>query len=305
MISKVYVISGYLAGNRISNNCIAVTRHNNRHNLQYLSHLPANVVGIKTISITQIVHPLLAFLSIHNFFSALTISTTLNHVSAAHGSSYDQVNLDQNFQHSGIRATKRQDAEMKPTNTEMPCQHCIDEKNERKRRSRRERLCYYCHLPGHQIYTCKSKENDEESQLIRQAINNGIRTQREEVHCREEMIVTGTDGGQWNDIWYVNPTFCHHFVNNLNVFKRVKHIMGVETRSGMNNFLFIRGVGIAEVKMGNETLNVPSVFYSPDINRNVLSLEQLTLQGFTVRRTGDSCKIFPMFSSPAGDEHKK
>ncbi|KAF5769193.1 putative transcription factor interactor and regulator CCHC(Zn) family [Helianthus annuus] len=226
------------------------------------------------------------------------MSATLNHVSAAHGSSYDQVNLDQNFQHSGIRATERQDAGMKPTNTVMPCQHCIDEKNERKRRSRRERLCYYCHLPGHQIYTCKSKENDEESQLIRQAINNGIRTQREEVHCREEMIVTGTDGGQWNDIWYVNPTFCHHFVNNLNVFKRVKHIMGVETRSGMNNFLFIRGVGIAEVKMGNETLSVPSVFYSPDINRNVLSLEQLTLQGFTVRRTGDTCKIFPMFSSP-------
>ncbi|KAM0051771.1 putative transcription factor interactor and regulator CCHC(Zn) family [Helianthus debilis subsp. tardiflorus] len=220
------------------------------------------------------------------------------HISAALTSSYDQDKLDLDFQHSGIRATERQDAEMKPTNTVMPCQHCIDEKNERKRRSRRERLCYYCHLPGHQIYTCKSKENDEESQLIRQAINNGIRTQREEVHCREEMIVTGTDGGQWNDIWYVNPTFCHHFVNNIDVFKRVKHIMGVETRSGMNNFLFIQGVGIAEVKMGNETLSVPSVFYSPDINRNVLSLEQLTLQGFTVRRTGDTCKIFPMFSSP-------
>ncbi|KAJ0666933.1 hypothetical protein HanPI659440_Chr17g0672261 [Helianthus annuus] len=112
------------------------------------------------------------------------------------------------------------------------------------------------------------------------------------------MIVTGTDGGQWKDIWYVNPTFSHHFVNNIDVFKRVKHMMGVETRSGMNNFLFIRGVGVVEVKMGNETLSVPSVFYSPDINRNVLSLEQLTLQGFTVRRSGDTCKIFPMFSSP-------
>ncbi|MFS8015209.1 putative transcription factor interactor and regulator CCHC(Zn) family [Helianthus anomalus] len=218
--------------------------------------------------------------------------------SAASSNKYADKDDESDFQHSGIRATLRSDAEIKPTATMMPCQHCSDEKNERKRRSRRERLCYYCHLPGHQIYTCKSKENDEESQLIRQAINNGIRTQREEVHCREEMIVTGTDGGQWNEIWYVNPTFCHHFVNNLNVFKRVKHIMGVETRSGMNNFLSIRGVGIAEVKMGNETLSVPSVFYSPDINRNVLSLEQLTLQGFTVRRTGDTCKIFPMFSSP-------
>ncbi|KAM0058581.1 putative transcription factor & chromatin remodeling ARID family [Helianthus debilis subsp. tardiflorus] len=112
------------------------------------------------------------------------------------------------------------------------------------------------------------------------------------------MIVTGTDGGQWNEIWYVNPTFNHHFVGNIDVFKRVKHIMGVETRSGMNNFLFIRGVGTVEMKTGNEILRIPSVFYSPDIDRNVLSLEQLTLQGFTVQRSGNSCKIFPMFSSP-------
>ncbi|KAJ0881998.1 putative transcription factor interactor and regulator CCHC(Zn) family [Helianthus annuus] len=218
--------------------------------------------------------------------------------SAANVNTYVDGDDVSGVQHSGIRATTRSDVEIKPTATSMPCQHCIDEKNERKRRSRRERLCYYCHLPGHQIYTCKAKENDEELQLIRQAINAGIRTQNEDVHCRDEMIVTGTDGGQWKDIWYVNSTFHHHYVGNIDVFKRVKHIMGVETRSGMNNFLFIRGVGIVEMKTGNDTLRIPSVFYSPDIDRNVLSLEQLTLQGFTVRKSGDSCKIFPMFSSP-------
>ncbi|KAF5805082.1 putative transcription factor interactor and regulator CCHC(Zn) family [Helianthus annuus] len=217
--------------------------------------------------------------------------------SAASAYSYAQDKNDPDVQHSGIRATPRLNDEIKPTATCMPCQHCTDEKNEKKRRVSRERLCYYCHMPGHQIYTCKAKENDEEMQLIKQAINAGIRSQNDDVHCREEMIVTGTDGGQWNEIWYVNPTFNHHFVGNIDVFKRVKHIMGVETRSGMNNFLFIRGVGHVEVKTGNEKLQIPSVFYSPDIDRNVLSLEQLTLQGFTVRRFGDTCKIFPMFSS--------
>ncbi|KAF5823706.1 putative transcription factor interactor and regulator CCHC(Zn) family [Helianthus annuus] len=217
--------------------------------------------------------------------------------SAATAYSYAYEEDDSDVQHSGIRATTRIDAEVKPTATSMPCQHCVDEKNEKKRRTPRERLCYYCHLPGHQIYMCKAKENDEATQLIRQAINAEIRKQEDDVHCREEMIVTGTDGGQWKEIWYVNPTFNHHFVGNLDVFKRVKHIMGVETRSGMNNFLFIRGVGTVEMKMGNETLRIPSAFYSPDIDRNVLSLEQLTLQGFTVRKSGDTCKIFPIFSS--------
>ncbi|KAJ0904567.1 putative transcription factor & chromatin remodeling ARID family [Helianthus annuus] len=112
------------------------------------------------------------------------------------------------------------------------------------------------------------------------------------------MIVTGTEGGQWGEIWYVNPTFKHHFVGNLNVFKRVKHMMGVETRSGMNNFLFIREVGSVEMKTGNDTLRIHSVFYSPEIDWNVLSLDQLTLHGFTIRKSGDTCKILSMFSSP-------
>ncbi|KAJ0725192.1 putative transcription factor interactor and regulator CCHC(Zn) family [Helianthus annuus] len=221
------------------------------------------------------------------------MSANHNKPSAAYAYGDDSV-----VQYSGIRATSGNRSEIKPNSTTLPCQHCTDEKNEKCKRIPRIRLCYYCHLPGHQIYNCKAKENDESKQLLKQDINAGIRRQEEDVHCQNEMIVTGTEGGLWADIWYVNPTFNHHFSGNLNVFKRVKHVMGVETRSGMNNFLFIRGVRSVEMKTGNETLNIQSVFYSPEIDRNVLSLDQLTLQGFTVRKSGDSCKIYPMFSSP-------
>ncbi|MFS7959904.1 putative transcription factor interactor and regulator CCHC(Zn) family [Helianthus anomalus] len=104
---------------------------------------------------------------------------------------------DFTIQHSGIRATPGNQAEIKPNSTTLPCQHCTDEKHEKDRRIPRMRLCYYCHLPGHQIYNCKAKENDEAAQLIRQAINAGIRKQEDDVHCQNEMIVTRTDGGQW------------------------------------------------------------------------------------------------------------
>ncbi|MFS7902460.1 hypothetical protein Hanom_Chr01g00011561 [Helianthus anomalus] len=152
----------------------------------------------------------------------IDINMSTNYVisSAASAYSYAQEKNDQDVQHSVIRATSRFDEEIKPTSTCMPCQHCANEKNEKKRRVPRERLCYYGHMPGHQIYTCKAKENDEEMQLIRQAINAEIRSQDDDVHCREEMIVIGTDGGKWNEIWYVNPTFNHHFVGNIDVFKR-------------------------------------------------------------------------------------
>ncbi|KAF5757198.1 putative transcription factor interactor and regulator CCHC(Zn) family [Helianthus annuus] len=151
-------------------------------------------------------------------------------------------------------------AEIQPTATTMPCQHCLDEKHEKEKKFPRVRLCYYCHQPGHLIYSCKAKEHDETTQLINQAINAGIQRQEDEVVCRDEMIVTGTEGGE-------------------------------------SNFLFTRGIGAVEIRFGNETLRIQSVFHAPEIDRNVLSLDQLTLQGYTVKKSGDTCKIFPMFSA--------
>ncbi|KAJ0698018.1 putative transcription factor interactor and regulator CCHC(Zn) family [Helianthus annuus] len=171
-------------------------------------------------------------------------------------------------QQCGIRATSGTPAEIRITSTTLPCQHCYDEQHEREKNKPRVKLCFYCHQPGHQIYSCKSKENDEATQLVNQAVNTGIQTQRMDAGDRGEMIVTGTDGGQWNDIWYVSYSFSHHYAGNV------------------------------EVKSNNEKLKIQSVFYTPELDRNVLSMNQLTLQGFTVKKSGDTCRIYPMFSSP-------
>ncbi|MFS8005583.1 putative transcription factor & chromatin remodeling ARID family [Helianthus anomalus] len=48
-------------------------------------------------------------------------------------------------------------------------------------------------------------------------------------------------------------------------------------------------------------MRIQSVFYSPELDRNVLSLDQLTLQGFTVKKAGDTCRIYPMFSCPVNN----
>ncbi|KAJ0816892.1 putative transcription factor interactor and regulator CCHC(Zn) family [Helianthus annuus] len=187
---------------------------------------------------------------------------------------------------------------IRATGTTLPCQHCDDKESRRPLKMHRTKLCYYCHRPGHFIYDCKSKENDENTQLISQAVNAGIRKQRVSVEERNEMIVTGSEGGTWGDIWYVSLSFTQHYAGNLNVFKRIKHLVGVETNSGENDFLFMRGIGIVEVKSNNEKLLIQGVLYTPELDRNVLSLNQLTMQGFTVKKDGDTCKIFPMFSSP-------
>ncbi|KAJ0913745.1 putative transcription factor & chromatin remodeling ARID family [Helianthus annuus] len=113
-----------------------------------------------------------------------------------------------------------------------------------------------------------------------------------------EFIVNGTEGGLWSEIWYVNTSFKHHFAGNLDVFKRIKNMFGVETNTGENHFFFIRGIGAVDVVSGNEKFRIQSVYYTHELDRNVLSLDQLVIQGFTVQFNSEKCKIFPTFSTP-------
>ncbi|KAF5773714.1 putative transcription factor & chromatin remodeling ARID family [Helianthus annuus] len=201
---------------------------------------------------------------------------------------------------SGIRAGYISDDDLKPSSTMMPCMHCTEEKCERKWM---QRCCYYYNRPGHKISACQEKEKDEESQLLRLAVNTATQKhQNEEINQqnnqRQEYTVIGTDGGYWSDIWYVSKTFKHHFSGNIDMFKRMKNMSCVETETGENNFFFIRGIGAVDVITGSEKIRVQSVFYTPDIDRNVLSLDQLMIQGFTVKFMGDVCKLFPTFSVP-------
>ncbi|KAF5781878.1 putative transcription factor interactor and regulator CCHC(Zn) family [Helianthus annuus] len=163
--------------------------------------------------------------------------------------------------------------------------------------------CYYCNIPGHQISNCKRKEEDEESQLIRIAINTGVEKQRDDEDDDDyrkdqkmECLVVGTDGGLWSEMWYVSKTLKHHFSGNLSMFKRIKCMNDVETRTSENQFYFIRGIGPVDVISGAEKIRIQSVFFTQHIDRNVLSYDQLITQGFTVKFTGDKCKLFPTFS---------
>ncbi|KAM0021086.1 putative transcription factor interactor and regulator CCHC(Zn) family [Helianthus debilis subsp. tardiflorus] len=210
-----------------------------------------------------------------------------NDVSAAHQS---------DGYHSGIRAPGYSD--LRATSTTFPCQHCADERRERKWLIKR---CYYCNNPGHQISNCKRKEDDEESQLLRLAIKTGTQQQydnEDEDLRNSKHLVVGTDGGFWSEMWYVSKTLKHHFSGNLNMFKRIKCMNDVETNTGENLFYFIRGIGVVDIVLGAEKIRVQSVFYTQDIDKNVLSYDQLITQGFTVKFTGDKCKLFPTFSVP-------
>ncbi|KAJ0679828.1 putative transcription factor & chromatin remodeling ARID family [Helianthus annuus] len=86
------------------------------------------------------------------------------------------------------------------------------------------------------------------------------------------------------------------------MFKRIKKLYEVETNTGECNFYFIQGIGVVEMISGSEKLRIQSVFYTPHIDRNVLSFDQLITQGYTVKFMGEKCKIYPTFSVPTIDK---
>ncbi|KAF5756129.1 putative transcription factor interactor and regulator CCHC(Zn) family [Helianthus annuus] len=197
-------------------------------------------------------------------------------------------------QHSGIRATvgnRRKSIDIIRFRAQP------DEEQKQRIRSKRDRFngwCYYCHETSHRIGSCKTKENDGATKLIRYAINTGIQRTRAEYDYFEELIVAGTEHGLWTDLWHVSTAFKHHDVGNLNVFKRIRNSCGVETRIGEDEFL----VGVVEIQTGSETMRIQSVFYIPELNRNMLSMDQLILQGYTVKINDDKWQIYPMFTTP-------
>ncbi|KAJ0880397.1 putative transcription factor interactor and regulator CCHC(Zn) family [Helianthus annuus] len=227
-------------------------------------------------------------------FSIIMVSQPTNN-SAANASS---------FLTSGIRATSEREEIQGETSTTLPCLHCTNEVRERRRFQRR---CYYCNLSGHQIAQCKKKEEDEASQLIHLAINTGSQSQKgaddnKQLDRSSEFMVVGTDGSYWSDIWYVSKSSKRHYSGNINIFKRIKKLYEVETNTGECNFYFIQGIGVVEMISRVEKLRMQSVFYTPDIDRNVLSFDQLITQGYTVKFMGDKCKIYPTFSIPTIDK---
>ncbi|KAM0012043.1 hypothetical protein Hdeb2414_s0056g00756741 [Helianthus debilis subsp. tardiflorus] len=87
------------------------------------------------------------------------MSANQNYVSAALGSSYDQVNLDQNFQHSGIRATvgdRRKSIDVIRFRAQPD-----DEQNRVYEDERRRRLRVEQDVVPIMNYVCKNRESDD------------------------------------------------------------------------------------------------------------------------------------------------
>ncbi|KAF5816113.1 putative transcription factor interactor and regulator CCHC(Zn) family [Helianthus annuus] len=260
----------------------------------YINNLPGSIIGTKIFR-----YNILQYQSSYSilFDCVLFVSLFIMNSSYDCGESSSANDVHEHVKlplpTCGIRATADYEGERVYTSaTVLPCKHCSDEQRERSMAKTIQRRCYYCNQLGHQIAYCKAKEDDVATLLIRQAIDTGIQKHEEDEVRNSEFIFNGTDGGLWSEIWYVNTSYKCHYSGNLDA------LFGVETNTGENHFFFIRGIGVVDVISGNEKFRIQTVYYTPELDRNVLSLDQLVIQGYTVQFNGEKCKIFPLSAHP-------
>ena len=116
-----------------------------------------------------------------------------------------------------------------------------------------------------------------------------------------EYMVEDTNAQDWNDIWYVSKTYKFHMCPRRKMFNDVKYkfkMMGKEENE--RKFIFSYGVGDVTIKMKHGDLNIGHIQYTPEVSLNVLSLELLETQGFSVKIKDGVCKIYYMYDEELG-----
>ncbi|KAJ0780276.1 putative transcription factor interactor and regulator CCHC(Zn) family [Helianthus annuus] len=138
--------------------------------------------------------------------------------------------------------------------------------------------CFKCKEFGHIASICPSKY-----------------TKLSPLPIESDYVVKDTCGGKWDSIWVVDPTFKTHMTGNRNMFKCFKRHFGVVTNESRKDFSFIHGIGEVRVPVDGKDKTIPCVSYTPSLDKNVLSLEQLLFQGIETVTMGDTCVLKKMF----------
>nr|GEW05203.1 ARID DNA-binding domain-containing protein [Tanacetum cinerariifolium] len=158
------------------------------------------------------------------------------------------------------------------------------------RRDKRAR-CYICRKRGHVFWKCQNKKNapTPRTPVVEHKTREPIVIEDEEVfkypedvHVKPDYMVEGTDFSNWNNIWYVSNTYKKHMCPTKSLFKRLMSRFRMEQTQHEKQFIFSHGIGEAVVETNENKIVIPCVLYTPEVTLNVLSLDQLLLQGFVI-----------------------
>ena len=192
----------------------------------------------------------------------------------------------------------------------------IFEKRQQNKKERKMK-CYIFKTKGHAFWACESRkkiaglEAKHDIEITEKLIAEE-RLYPEAVHVIGDYMVEDTNGQTWNEIWYVSKQYKYHMCPRRKLFNDVEYkfkMMGREENE--RKFIFSYGIGNVTIKTKNGDLIVSHVQYTPEVSLNLLSLELLETQGFSVKIKDRVCSIYYMYDEepslklPLRDETEK
>ncbi|KAJ0532731.1 putative RNA-directed DNA polymerase [Helianthus annuus] len=179
-----------------------------------------------------------------------------------------------------------------------------DQRNGSRNKDKRHIECFNCHEYGHYASECKEpKEKRDEANLTE--------TKEEEpalylcIHGEDtpSMVLLNEDrvfpkAGDNKDVWYVDNGASNHMTGMRESFAELDSSITGQVRFGDGSKVQIEGKGplVFESRTGEHIL-IPDVYYIPALTSNILSLGQLTEEGYGVHMRGNTLKLY--------DEHEK
>jgi hypothetical protein len=151
--------------------------------------------------------------------------------------------------------------------------------NERSRHDLSKVKCHNCHGYGHFKRDCKESKKSNAFMV-------------EMIECGQALI-----GFNKENDWVIDSGATHHMCNDKSYFKELTELsVHKKIILGNNTFTYATHIGIVELEMkiGNETKlgTLSNVLYTPEVARNLFSVESCVKAGNEVRFKSNGVDIF-------------
>jgi len=159
------------------------------------------------------------------------------------------------------------------------------------------RKCYICSQEGHIAVRCPNRRQRKRRNQIPQQQQQ---QQQQEQQSQEQtsLIALFNVKAKQNEIrndWLIDSGATMHIANNKNFFKKLFISSTKEILVANNEKVKVEGVGNIELSVISQgrprEILIKRAIFVPDMVANLLSVKQMTEQGYTVRFIADKCQV--------------
>lgn len=146
--------------------------------------------------------------------------------------------------------------------------------------------CYYCKRYGHYESDCRRKQSD---------LNRGRANVSNIDEDTPSMFLTcsGMQESNNEDLWLLDSGCSNHMTGNKELFSSFSETSKTQIKLGDDHFVNALGRGTVTVlSKQNEKRDIHNVYYVQDLKHNLLSVGQMSENGFDVKFKGTTCIMF-------------